>query len=551
MKLPTSFLVSVVVLAALAAHQWRDAVDWVFASFRAIDSDASEPYDPHDIGPFRGLLMDNDGYLHPDVEITPPSSTQERGLRTTAPLAKGTTVIEVPKKLMLTVSRLAQQSSLAAAVARDGDRMPLGPVTVVIAFLTYALSGGCRTGGRPSISSSTQRPPPSSAVPLVSPCERLKVWLKDLRALDTPAVPFTVEDGNETLLTTHLSRSPEGEWAATLRRGVLDSYNRVVSDTDRSLLGDSFLLESFFKSVALHSSRSFMVDGELVMIPVIDFLNDYGLARQNVLWEFIRDIDVMRVRATRDVAAGEELLGWYGPHSNAHLLTVYGYTSPPRHEMSWSCRIGTAERLAKFHPKWDRSWRTVPIELHAPANPHNITSPSADGVVLPPAPPPGTLPNTPPKEVIELSRLLHRKLIDETPMLTALEAWRGVWAIWEQTLTGIMANSQYEKDPQLTKAVKRVAKRRKRLEKSAGSTGEVDVSRRAVVWWGERDTDGKDATNMDTAAVNAMRVKMSEYLALLTYREAFRILQGKKTMDVSFTAEQWMAQQLHRALVQR
>ena len=60
--------------------------------------------------------------------------------------------------------------------------------------------------------------------------------------------------------------------------------------------------------------------------------------------------DVLTVTSLRRISAGEEVLNYYGPHSNGELLRRYGYVTPKHSrydvvEVPWSLLVKSAQEV--------------------------------------------------------------------------------------------------------------------------------------------------------------------------------------------------------------
>lgn len=131
--------------------------------------------------------------------------------------------------------------------------------------------------------------------------------------------------------------SPEHYLATRAEYWYSHDHKKISNNVPRPILG-KFPLAAFINSSMIIGSRAYTTprNGE-VLVPVADLFNHAAIP--NAQWTYHPDRDTLHVKAIKDIAPGEEISVSYGMHSNAKLFSTYGFTLEPSTEPYQSFRI--------------------------------------------------------------------------------------------------------------------------------------------------------------------------------------------------------------------
>jgi len=131
-----------------------------------------------------------------------------------------------------------------------------------------------------------------------------------------------------------LSPSPEWEHAAAMAKEVLQTCGVLSQALSREMLGSRFGPGIYMQARLCVLTRAFHVGKQWTMLPLVDSFNHS--ADPGVSWHFSAEADVMVMIAERAHAPGEHMCISYGFKPNPLLFRTYGFTVPPRSEPSWA-----------------------------------------------------------------------------------------------------------------------------------------------------------------------------------------------------------------------
>jgi len=241
----------------------------------------------------------------------------------------------------------------------------------------------------------------------------------------------------------------------------------------------NFIMASRF--VATHSFNDACGSSRLVPL-AINFNHDVE-ARSSAHWYWEMGEDVLCVVARRDIVAGEEITISYGLRSNAQLFALYGFTLPPIDEPVFTL---LAASVAEFLPHEVES-KDLNMRVHLTTLPLGASEESA--VVL----------QQELSAAVAFTRHLQEFLRRAIPMGRSAE----------QSLELLVTtlSERYMRDPVIAEFVEGLRQERLR-------------SPRSCAWWAEMDLP------VGSWRSDVVRMKMSEYLCLVTYREALELRSG-------------------------
>ncbi|CAE8647193.1 unnamed protein product [Polarella glacialis] len=260
------------------------------------------------------------------------------------------------------------------------------------------------------------------------------------------------------------------------------------------------------------------------IIPVFEFLNHLPELASTLNYE-MNDKGDLQAWARRDILPGEEITNSYGRRSNPELLASYGFADPPFAEPFWSVRIFTQALSKKYFPELDSDEMEIDVSL-ATATLKSLpladsSQDSADvalrtlredlGRARKVVPPFLGLVETVADHFLSWYRkdnliARYREVLDENRRaLNASLRERSVW--WA---TG--------------EAAKKFS--REAFAETLGGLS-VGAAEREAVWQEAAAADLSDPRHLGFWNSTVVRVKMSEYLCALAYKEALQVLRGE------------------------
>uniref|UniRef100_A0A7S4V2G5 SET domain-containing protein n=1 Tax=Alexandrium monilatum TaxID=311494 RepID=A0A7S4V2G5_9DINO len=259
------------------------------------------------------------------------------GVVATEPIAAGEELGSVPSSLFLSAEAVRKK---APELCRAVDALPPqehtglpAQVTIMVQLLVAAEER--RAAGRAA-----------------SGC--LTVWeaFADVLACETLADhPYRLALRDPKSFRSLLDPSPEAELVERVAWGVLARYEVIVQKVEPAMLGHGFTAERFLRAWLLLVTRAFETGGaRTTLVPGMDSFNHRPQrAGVQVYWD--ADAGTMRVKATRDIARGEEVFISYGDLCNPMLYRTYGFTLPPAEEPGWTCVLmpAAAQHILKAH----------------------------------------------------------------------------------------------------------------------------------------------------------------------------------------------------------
>jgi len=263
--------------------------------------------------------------------------------------------------------------------------------------------------------------------------------------------------------------SPETQHVISMANDIIAVHGCAKGHVPKEL-GQRFELSMFLRARMSVLSRVFHAKHGSTLVPVVDLFNH--TANPSVLWRWC-DVDdaeipcppegAMVVTAARAHEAGEELLDSYGARSNVLLFRTYGFTQPPELEPGWSCCLSPERQPPEVADIYTR--------------------------FLPPA-------SASPMIILD-SKRLDEALV--ASLNAAVSAGNDAPEFLRQLVTA--SRKPYEQDDSLRPALEALRCIR-----------EKDPSSHA--WW--------EGVGCEVSGNDFTRVKMSEYLCLTTYIEAYQ-----------------------------
>ncbi len=245
---------------------------------------------------------------------------RHRGARATADLPRGATVLELPRRAILT-RELASTSRVGRALARARARLESEDSS----FAAFLLD---------------ERARPDS------------VWRALIDALPAsfPEHPFFFDAATlRELEGTGLARVLE-ERRASLARDH-EALRAALPDWQHTL--DAF---TWARLVIVSRVFGLTLDGvpTRCLVPLADMLNHRRPAQADVSWGYSEELQRFTMHAARDIARGEPVCDTYGEKSNVRYLLGYGFVLEDNLEQE----TVTLE-LALPHDRWELRRREV------------------------------------------------------------------------------------------------------------------------------------------------------------------------------------------------
>ena len=230
------------------------------------------------------------GGLCSKVAITPSAITGRCTRCTEAVAAAGETLIRVPERCLLTLSKAKDSDIGRLLVANGRDFVHRG--AFVSAFLLQERAKGPASPWHPYIAAL----PTSYSFPIQWPADTLAL-LRGCRALS---------------------------FIASYRQDIIADHLTLMFATT------SWTLEEFTWARLAVSSRAFGADindvvDELVCVPLIDVINHSVDPAPNTRWGMNPATNAFETQSARAIAVGEEVHESYGDKSNSMLLAYYGF----------------------------------------------------------------------------------------------------------------------------------------------------------------------------------------------------------------------------------
>jgi len=267
-----------------------------------------------------------------------------------------------------------------------------------------------------------------------------------------------------------LAPSPECTHVEARAKETMQTCKLLMQQLPRDLLGDNFRPGYYLQARLCTLTRTFDCAHLPSLVPVADLFNhshDQGLA-----WQFTTGDDTFSIRSLRAHAQGEELFVSYGLKPNPLLHRTYGFTLAPQHEPSWA--------FVLQGPK--------PRDIYSKYLPESLA-----------------------EHVIHLDSVTIKG-----SLVLALDAVKKNGHDASDFLRNLCTHYRdvYEQDAPLKSAL--AALQRVRAAQPSSSA-----------WWNELSEQELHPAGVGSMAENALRVKMSEYLALVTHIEIADLVDGR------------------------
>ncbi|CAE8647883.1 unnamed protein product [Polarella glacialis] len=302
------------------------------------------------------------------------------------------------------------------------------------------------------------------------------VWLSFADALldeDFRSHPYWKMIHDAKLTQATLAPSLEAEHLAARSKEVLQSCRLLAQKVPSDMLGAGFGPGMYMHARLCWLTRSFDVDTVPALCPLADMFNHSHEA--GVHRECRHEADPMVLTATRAHARGEQLCISYGAKANPLLYRTYGFTIAPEYEPAWGFVL-QGKQPAAIYSKYL------------------------------------------PESLAQLSIHFDTSCIRDS-LATALCAAHGQGQDAKEFLRELCAHccQAYELDPDAGISAALAALRRARAaDPSSGA------------WWAEMRPEDlhPGGSSPDPLLEDALRVKMSEYLALTVHKEVADLLDG-------------------------
>jgi len=304
-------------------------------------------------------------------------------------------------------------------------------------------------------------------------------------------------------LEASLDPSHELRYLAMMAGDVMAFRRALAEHVAPELLGPGFDESLFLRARLSILTRVFDLaldggTGVSSLVPIVDFFN-HG-ADAGAAWRLDAGRRAMVVYAKRAHATGEEILLSYGHRSNVLLYRTYGFTLPPSAEPSWTfvAQCTGEGDLDQYRTLPPGLKQRTPIQLEVPG--------------------------------------VHDTLV------AAFECCRANGNNPTEFLRQLCEQSiaPYRNDSGLRPALAALARARRADAASAA-------------WWADaKETGGPVVNGHDTPddelATHALRVKMSEYLSIVTHLEALDVMAGRLARDSCLSAALRLCAPLKKAI---
>mmetsp|Transcript_92185 Transcript_92185/g.192756 ORF Transcript_92185/g.192756 Transcript_92185/m.192756 type:complete len:749 (+) Transcript_92185:39-2285(+) len=299
-----------------------------------------------------------------------------------------------------------------------------------------------------------------------------RIWSRyavGLLAENFDSHPYWQYMSNQQEFVAGLAPSAESEYMGAMAGDVIAMYECIKKYVPESLLGPKFELGTFLQARLTILSRVFQGTAGSCMVPINDCFNHTG--DPGVIWSWDDTTGDMVMTAISDHSPGEELLISYGRRSNVLLYRTYGFTLPVEMEPDWtffSRGSGTSD---------DPFTKYLPADLST------------------------------------FCVHLEAKLVQGSLLKVLNQCQNKKEGAPEDFLEELCRKSlkRYEEQDNLQKAVDALRKAR-------------EVQPTSHDWW--QYCENLEVGNI--SEINALRVKMSEYLCLVAHLEIVQVFKGLK-----------------------
>lgn len=156
---------------------------------------------------------------------------------------------------------------------------------------------------------------------------RLRGYLQFLKLTEVPPSPGEFSSIQQVALQSTNMR---------VRLDEFKDWHKFMLSLGRTRRGASLFQPPLQESElswawGISTSRVMEIGGHNMLVPLVDMANHGDRSHRNVeqAWASVDGAPVVTLTATRNIAAGEELILWYGPWDHIKFLVDYGFLPQP------------------------------------------------------------------------------------------------------------------------------------------------------------------------------------------------------------------------------
>jgi len=458
-------------------------------------------------------VREHDGFISEKVSIQ--SSGRERRVVAIAELDAGETIVRVPAKLHLTQESASRMHPLPREVARlEGHSVHTTPLAAYIVREIERRGAERRDAAVAHIGGTSSR---TSGEQLFAP-----FW-DSIHLEKMESMPFFRGEDDLRLV----EGSPEHDNLVNHIYWYGRDHARIVSNFFRKCPGNSdpwcvvdigsfnetaFIAASLYISSRAYGGRN----SQHSVVPVAQELNHRTEGLASATWAFDTDEDALVIWAGhRAIQEGDEVTISYGTRSNAELFTTYGFTVAPALERHFSFRAW-ATKLHELFPWLKLAESVVDVMLVTLELEHGGAAAAVGDEPLQAIPP---------------------QFLGLRPFLEGAKVG-GVGAA--DALTKLLNHllPRYDSDELVRPFLEQLRQNRARRADS-------------WVWWADENPEVSIGELPDGSAPEAfggrwrsdvVRLKMSEYLTLLSFLEMLRVRRGAMPREEALPQAQRMVE---------
>mmetsp|Transcript_126217 Transcript_126217/g.200187 ORF Transcript_126217/g.200187 Transcript_126217/m.200187 type:complete len:629 (+) Transcript_126217:58-1944(+) len=411
------------------------------------------------------------GFFHPNLERASLPPLNIPGIIASGPIEEGEVVCRVPRRIQVSSQAanrihptLKAELESTEKMAED-MRIQRTDLAVLLAQLIFrAEVRAVARHNRGDVGFNFTDPLEGAAID----ADVLKVWdsfADGLLATDLDSHVFLRVANDVEAVQAEFQPSTQADLIMDGAGNMNDTFDRIRSNCSASILGSAFDDAKIYAQAKFcMMTRVFDVNSSPAMVMLGDLFNHHS--QYGIRWAYNEAEDAMDYVAIRPHAKGEEVFVSYGSTSNVKLHRGYGFTLPAQDEESW----GYEMRRERVHSIMDAF---VPEAQQLPVI-------SLDTL----------------KIDTTLSKLLNAVADNGSDPADFL------------SLACCRCKAEYDADTQMQPFLE--ALQRARAKRTPSCT-----------WWEELSDD-----NARLASSDAIRVKMCEYLCLVTHIESVMAWQG-------------------------
>jgi len=293
-----------------------------------------------------------------------------------------------------------------------------------------------------------------------------EAYADKLLAEDFAWHPYRRGATDPAAMRASLAPSAEAEYLISMAEDIIAVHTSLKDKRSSTHFAEAVELGMFFRARLSMLTRVFQTSCDSSLVPVADLFNHSHGSEPGLVWRWDEDALAMVVTANRAHVVGEELLDSYGLRSNVLMHRTYGFTQPPAVEPHWTFCMNPIDILPVVECLLPADFHQIPIYLDTTG----MEPPLQKALNA------ATLNGSSPGEFLEIA--------------CARCKWR------------------YERNAELRPALEALGRAR-------------SENPRSHAWW-EKLAEGEESIVGD----DAVRVKMSEYLCLVTHMEAVKFAEG-------------------------